>query len=133
MDFVKHASSLKPAAFFSSMLKENIFPDLFTYTTLIDGLCKEGNISRARSLLRQILQDGMLPDVAAYTALISGLFREGELDEGKYLLDKMLEQGLVPNIATIDSLIRGFCRKGFCKKDGMLEMCHLLDKMLVKR
>lgn len=113
---------------FERMSMNKISPNVFTYTIMINILCKEGKFLKATDLFEKKI----FPDIAAYSALIDGLGKNGQLDKALHLLDRMLGQGLIPNIAIYDSLIRSFCREGFCCSRKISGVCHILDKMLVK-
>lgn len=47
--------------------------DLFTYSILLDYLCKNRHLDEAMSLLKDIEGSNMEPDVQIYNILIDGL------------------------------------------------------------
>ena len=47
-------------------------PDGFTFTALIDGLCKQGRPETANGILGLMIKKGISPDEVTWTALIDG-------------------------------------------------------------
>ncbi|GLJ09661.1 hypothetical protein SUGI_0113630 [Cryptomeria japonica] len=78
------------------MATGNLKPDEVTYNTVIDGLCKAGDLSRAQSLLNRML------DAVTYNCLIDAHCKVGEMD--KYFLN-MKVAGIAPNVVTYNILI----------------------------
>ena len=84
-------------------------PDIITYNTILDAICKEGHINRASKLLQQMIDDGISPDVITYNSIINGLCKEKRVREAAQLLDKMPELGCKPDIFSYSTLIKGCC------------------------
>ena len=58
----------------SNMEKNNIcLPDVFSYTIVVDGLCKDGLDLDALDLFSKMKRRGIVLDVVIYTTLIHGL------------------------------------------------------------
>jgi len=55
--------------FFYEMSNRNIGPDVVTYNTLIDVLCKEGKLDEARKLFDEMSDRNIGPDVVTCNAL----------------------------------------------------------------
>ena len=52
----------------NEMISKNINPDVYTYSILIDTLCKEeGKVKEAKNLLTVMMKEGVKPDVAYNT------------------------------------------------------------------
>lgn len=56
-----------------SMVERGILPDVVTYTTLIAGYCKEGEMEEAMKLYNEMIDKGMVPDPITYLVLSHGL------------------------------------------------------------
>ncbi|XLV03349.1 hypothetical protein S245_017686, partial [Arachis hypogaea] len=56
----------------SDMVLRNITPNVHTYSILIDGLCKEGKIKDAKSVLAVMAKHGVKPNVVTYNSLMDG-------------------------------------------------------------
>ena len=62
------------------MDKRGCKPDVMTYSTIIDSLCKDEMVDDALKLFNEmILHKGILPDVVTYSSLIRGLCNQGRL------------------------------------------------------
>ncbi|CAN1857611.1 Pentatricopeptide repeat-containing protein At3g06920 [Linum perenne] len=55
------------------MQKQGLKPNTITYTTMISGLAKAGNILEAKNLFERFKANGGIPDSASYNAIIEGL------------------------------------------------------------
>lgn len=53
------------------MKSHKVVPDLFTYTTLIEALCKEGKLNVAKSVIPVMLKLGIKLDIVAYNSLLN--------------------------------------------------------------
>ncbi|MCD7449273.1 hypothetical protein HAX54_051013 [Datura stramonium] len=51
------------------------------YNVMINGLCKNGKLDKARALFEKLSFIGLLPDVRTYNSMINGFCLEGLLDE----------------------------------------------------
>ncbi|KAJ4794433.1 Pentatricopeptide repeat-containing protein [Rhynchospora pubera] len=95
-------------------------PDVITYNTVIDGLCKEGAVSKAFCLFGKMHSLGVLPNTVTYTTLIGGICMQGAIKKALELLDCMASKGLEPDIVTYTTLVDGLCKKGLLKNPGKL-------------
>lgn len=57
--------------------------------TVIEGLCKAGQIFPAHDLIRRLERTRLKPGVKAYNALIDGLCKTGRVDDAFHLFSKM--------------------------------------------
>ncbi|KAJ4981340.1 hypothetical protein NE237_032177 [Protea cynaroides] len=101
-------------------------PDGVSFGTLINCLCKEGNLLEAESLLRDMECRGVSPNVQVYNMLVHGYSkrrkdfrsrrigshaeRNGNLEESNDLAIDMKAKGLVLNALTYDTLVKGHCQ-----------------------
>ncbi|KAL3635287.1 hypothetical protein CASFOL_019834 [Castilleja foliolosa] len=98
---------------FDIMSSLNCPPDIVTYNTLINGLCRIGDLNRAHELLRQIRSYcNFSPNVVTYTSLISGYCKSGEMSNVSNLFDEMINCGIKPNLFTYNVIIDGFGKQG---------------------
>eukprot|EP01018_Ginkgo_biloba_P010410 Gb_25100 [translate_table: standard] len=58
---------------------ETCLPDIVTYSTVINGLCKEGRLDEAKRHFVEMLEKCLVPDVIAHNTLIDGFSQQGEL------------------------------------------------------
>ncbi|XP_021771753.1 pentatricopeptide repeat-containing protein At2g17140-like [Chenopodium quinoa] len=109
----------------TEMLRNNITPDVNTYSMLIDMYCKEGKVGEARDIFVHMIERGFVPNIITYSALVDGYCLRGEMDEAEKLMDLMVENGCKPDVVTYSSLINGYCKsKKIDKALGLLQEMH---------
>ncbi|KAK7831019.1 putative pentatricopeptide repeat-containing protein [Quercus suber] len=94
------------------MLSAGMKPDDATYTMVMDGFCKKGDVKMGFKLLKEIQSDGYVPGVVTYNVLMNGLCKLGQMKNANMLLDAMLNLGVVPDDITYNILLEGHCRNG---------------------
>jgi pentatricopeptide repeat protein len=65
------------------MLDKGHNPNIITFTSIIDGLCKEGKLQEALWLLDVMVQIGHQPNEITYNTLINEFCKVGNLGEGQ--------------------------------------------------
>ncbi|CAN0853194.1 Pentatricopeptide repeat-containing protein At5g46100 [Linum grandiflorum] len=113
---------------FLEMPSRGCVPDLYTYGTLINGLCKLGRISEGKDLFQEMEGKGCLPSVVTYTSLIHGLCQSEKVDEAMNLFEKMKSNKVEPNVFTFSCLMDGLCKAGRSR-----QAFELLGLMVGKR
>ncbi|XP_027332677.1 pentatricopeptide repeat-containing protein At5g46100-like [Abrus precatorius] len=63
----------------TSLVKKGICPSVYTYATLVDGLCRR--LKKAQEIFKDLLIKGCSLDVTVYNAMINGLGKQGMIDE----------------------------------------------------
>ncbi|CAM8901649.1 unnamed protein product [Rhodiola kirilowii] len=84
--------------------------NLICYNTLIDGLCKDGLIDKAKELFLEMKKKDVSPDVITYNIVIDGLCRAGKWEEAQAMFHEMLDQGLEPGVVTFTVLINALAK-----------------------
>uniref|UniRef100_A0A9I9EMB0 Pentatricopeptide repeat-containing protein n=1 Tax=Cucumis melo TaxID=3656 RepID=A0A9I9EMB0_CUCME len=111
--FCKNSGTMDKAMhLFRTMSNHGFEPDSYTYGTLINGLCRFGNIVEAKELLQEMETKGCSPSVITYTSIIHGLCQLNNVDEAVRLLEDMKDKNIEPNVFTYSSLMDGFCKAG---------------------
>ena len=108
------------------MGRRGISPNLVTYSSLIDGLCKGGRASSALELLDRMIKEKKLPNMITYSSVIDGLCKEHRLSEAMEVLDRMRLQGRKPDAGLFGKLIVGLCDAG-----RAVEAANYLDEMVL--
>ncbi|KAM1533113.1 hypothetical protein FF1_007016 [Malus domestica] len=72
-------------------------PDVYTFSALIDGLCKRNNVHQAMALLNKMLELKLSPNLVTYNLLIHGQCKAGHFDSAYRLLNLMTHSGLAPD------------------------------------
>ncbi|XP_062163739.1 pentatricopeptide repeat-containing protein At3g22470, mitochondrial-like [Alnus glutinosa] len=108
------------------MTSKGIQPDVFTYNSLIQGLCNFGRWKEAIKLWKEMVKRKIMPDVRTFNIVTDTLGKEWRFEEAKEVYDVMIQRGIYreifPDVVTYNSLIGGFCRVG--KLKNALELLH---------
>ncbi|MCI48289.1 pentatricopeptide repeat-containing protein, partial [Trifolium medium] len=75
------------------MESQRISPDVFTYSALINGLCKESRLDEANGLFDEMCGIGLVPNGVTFTTLIDGQCKDGKLDLALRNFQMMKDQG----------------------------------------
>ncbi|KAF8102602.1 hypothetical protein N665_0198s0298 [Sinapis alba] len=118
-----NASSLVVNAGESTLLSM----DVVDYTIIVDGLCKEGFLTKALDLCTFAKQRGIILNIITYNSLINGLCQQGCLVEALRLFDSLEKIGLVPSHVSYGILIDSLCKEGL-----FLDAEKFLDTMVYK-
>ncbi|KAJ1700046.1 hypothetical protein LUZ63_008558 [Rhynchospora breviuscula] len=102
------------AQLLAKMPRMGCTPDLISYNTLIDGMCRTGNTRVGLDLCRRMATQGSCcePDVVTYTTLIRGFCQEGDIGMAVKTFEEMVAGGLKPTVITCSILIDGLCKNG---------------------
>uniref|UniRef100_A0A0E0EZG4 NADPH-protochlorophyllide oxidoreductase n=1 Tax=Oryza meridionalis TaxID=40149 RepID=A0A0E0EZG4_9ORYZ len=95
-------------------------PDVVSYTTVINGFFKEGDLDKAYGTYHEMLDRGILPNVVTYSSIIAALCKAQAMDkamepkEAIGFLKKMHSDGVEPDVVTYNSLMDYLCKNGRC-------------------
>ena len=92
------------------MLNQGLTPDIVTYNTLINGLCKMGWTHAALNLLEKLPNENVHPDIITYNILISWHCKVRLIDDASMLLNKAVSGGIVPNERTWGMMVQNLVR-----------------------
>ncbi|KAJ1443683.1 Tetratricopeptide-like helical domain superfamily [Sesbania bispinosa] len=105
---------MKESEMFSEeAVKLGLIPTNKTYTSMICGYCREGNLTLALKFFHRMSDHGCAPYSITYGALISGLCKQSKLDEARQLYDSMIEKGLTPCEVTRVTLAYEYCKADY--------------------
>ncbi|XP_020890693.1 pentatricopeptide repeat-containing protein At1g63130, mitochondrial-like [Arabidopsis lyrata subsp. lyrata] len=86
--------------------------DMYTYSIMIEGMCKAGKVEDGWDLFCSLSLKGVKPNIVTYTTMISGFCSKNLLQEADALFMKMKEDGPLPDDRTYNTLIRAHLRDG---------------------
>lgn len=112
-------------SFYDEMIQLGCRPDIVTYNTLLDALCKGMDMREAFKIVDEMRENECYPDVKTYTVLIGGLGLIGQHDRACKLLKEMTEYGCYPDAAVYNAII-----KNFCMARKLSEGYRFLDEMV---
>ncbi|WOH06499.1 hypothetical protein DCAR_0625927 [Daucus carota subsp. sativus] len=101
--------------------------DVVDYTILVDGLCKEGYISKALDICSFVRKKGIMLNIITYNSVINGLCRQGSLVQAFRLFDSLENINMVPSLITYSTLISALSKEG-C----LLDARKLFERMVIK-
>ncbi|XP_078440640.1 pentatricopeptide repeat (PPR) superfamily protein [Wolffia australiana] len=109
---------------FLEMKRRGYRPNAVSYTTLIDGFARAGDLEAARRLYDEMRERGVAPNSLTYSSLLKGVLRRRMVEEGRKMMellwvkmesankDEEEEDGSVKN-AAFANLVDALCREGF--------------------
>ncbi|KAK7280620.1 hypothetical protein RJT34_25685 [Clitoria ternatea] len=105
-------------------VKRLVFPNATSFSIVIDGLLKNGQLDLALSLFNDMKRFVGKSDVLIYNNLIHGLCNYNRLEESRELLREMKESGIEPTHFTYNSIYG--C---MCKTKDVLGAINMLKEM----
>jgi pentatricopeptide repeat protein len=113
------------------VIKTGWTPNVISYNTLLNGLCKQKRSQEALDLLHRMAGDGgngkCPPDVVSYNTIIDGFLKVGEVGKAYSVFREMLGHGIPPNVVTYTSVIDGLCKvQEMHKAEEVFQ--HMFDK-----
>ncbi|KAF3448763.1 hypothetical protein FNV43_RR09476 [Rhamnella rubrinervis] len=107
-DYCSEATSL-----LFKMTQFGISPDSVLLSSIIDGLCKVGEIEKAINILKFF----NLPlNIFVYNSFISKSCTDGNMVKASRLFHEMSELGMLPDCFSYTTIIGGYCKMGDMKK-----------------
>ncbi|KAD6794893.1 hypothetical protein E3N88_05789 [Mikania micrantha] len=112
---------------FDSMKNSGVFPDSYTFNTLI-SCCKRGSLhEEAYRIFEEMKLAGCMPDYVTFNTLLDVYAKSRKPNEAMNVLREMESKGFSPSVVTYNSLISCYA------KDGLFdEAMELKGKMLEK-
>ncbi|KAI8970045.1 hypothetical protein BDF20DRAFT_889022 [Mycotypha africana] len=103
----------KAIKLFREMQQRHLYPDVQTYTIIINGFARQADMTRAYKWYQKLLNNyrthhyapTLKPNVYVYTTLIDGYMRESNVDQAEAMFRVMLQKGISPNITTYNVLM----------------------------
>ncbi|KAK8935602.1 hypothetical protein KSP39_PZI013848 [Platanthera zijinensis] len=120
------AKANKPAdacKLFDKMSK-HLSPNVYSYTPLINALCKGNKLDMALEMFSEMESRGISPNCVTYNVLIDGLCKNGRLNDAFELKEKMVRSSLRPTVFTYSVIINGLI-----KLDRFLNAGQVLREM----
>ncbi|KAG5598736.1 hypothetical protein H5410_030106 [Solanum commersonii] len=97
----------------NEMKQRRIHPNIVTYNSLIDGMCKLGQWEKVRNFVSEMAVNlNICPDVCTFNIMIDGLCKEGKVADAEELMKHMVRKGVEPDIITYNTIMDGYCLCG---------------------
>jgi pentatricopeptide repeat protein len=65
---------------FDTLLHRRLKPDVVTYTSLIDGMCRRGDLSKPNELWDDMHAREIFPNHVTYSTLIDSHYEKGQVE-----------------------------------------------------
>lgn len=109
---------------FHKMDRFGVAKDTKAMNVLLDTLCKERSVKRARGAF-QALKGTIPPDESSFNTLVHGWCKARMLKEARETMKEMERHGFSPSVTTYTCLIEAYCmEKDFQTVDGILDEMH---------
>ncbi|THG15333.1 hypothetical protein TEA_005310 [Camellia sinensis var. sinensis] len=112
-------------------------PSIVTFSTVINTMCKEGNVVEARKLFDGIQEIGVFPNTIMYNTLIDGYVKARDIGQANMLYEEMRNKGVAADVVTFNILVAGHYKYGReedvdrlirdLSMSGLLPDCSLSD------
>ncbi|PFH51307.1 hypothetical protein AMATHDRAFT_142806 [Amanita thiersii Skay4041] len=86
-------------------------PDLFTFTTLIHGLAKDGDLERINVWLEAMAKAGYRPDIYVFGSILQSFALRDDLKSAAAVLTQMRTHGVKPNAVIYTIIITLLARR----------------------
>ncbi|KAL6522488.1 hypothetical protein OROMI_031446 [Orobanche minor] len=104
--------------------RKRCFPDLITYSTVINGLCRDGRLEEAKKKFIEMLGRNLYPDSTIYDIFLYNLCKRGKISSAFQVLKDMEKKGCNKTLQTYNNLIYGLG-----STNQIFEMIGLMDEM----
>lgn len=94
------------------VLEKGISHDSVSYTILIDGFSKLGDVDKSFTFLAKMIKEGHRPNKVTYTAIMSAYCKKGKVEEAFGVFERMKDLGIELDEFVFVVLIDGFGRIG---------------------
>ncbi|GJT69060.1 pentatricopeptide repeat-containing protein [Tanacetum coccineum] len=118
---VKEDIDIARAFYRRRMMECGVEGDMYTYGTLMKGLCLTNRVSDGFKLLQVMKNKGVIPNVVVCNTLIHALCKNGKFGIGR--ARSLISEMFVPNDVTFNILITAYC-----KQDNIVQALVMLEK-----
>ncbi|XWS11821.1 hypothetical protein CRYUN_Cryun37aG0033800 [Craigia yunnanensis] len=110
---------------FDEMVQRGCSIDVLAYNSLLEALCKGGNVEEAYKMFTEMGLSGIEPDACSYTVFIRAYCEANNIHAAFRVLGRMRRYNLMPNLFTYNCII-----KKLCKNNKVDESYKLLTEMI---
>ncbi|XP_071702441.1 uncharacterized protein [Rutidosis leptorrhynchoides] len=126
LDNLGRVKLAKEAQILFEKLKGRFTPNIETYTVLLNGWCKVGNLLEAGKVWNEMIDSGLSPDIVAHNTMLEGLLKVHKRSDAVKLFEVMKSKGPLPNERSYTIMIRDLC-----KQNRMKEAVEYYDNMVM--
>ncbi|KFK27279.1 hypothetical protein AALP_AA8G361400 [Arabis alpina] len=111
---------------YRAMPEMDLTPDTVTYSTMIEGCCKTGQIEQALEMFND-LRKSSISSVVCYNRIIDALCKKGMLETATEVLIELCEKGLYLDIHISRTLLHSIHGKG--GDVGIVDLVYKLEQL----
>nr|XP_027192515.1 pentatricopeptide repeat-containing protein At4g11690-like [Cicer arietinum] len=127
--FIRTCAFDEARCILQALLENDYAPTCKQFITLVNGMCRIGNIKGAMKLQDEMKTLGVSSESVAMSAIIRGLARSWKTDNAIRILDIVLEMQIIPTVATFTALMHTYCKEANVAKAlelrSLMEQCHV--------
>uniref|UniRef100_A0A7S3Y5F3 Pentacotripeptide-repeat region of PRORP domain-containing protein n=1 Tax=Heterosigma akashiwo TaxID=2829 RepID=A0A7S3Y5F3_HETAK len=98
---------------FGTMQAAGVRPDVVTYSTLLKGYAREGNMAKCQYFYDQMVANRVKPNVQTFSTLMDACANgDGDMAMMEQWFGRMQAAGVKPNVVTYNTLLKGYAREG---------------------
>ncbi|KAF7828806.1 pentatricopeptide repeat-containing protein [Senna tora] len=113
------------------MILNGIFPDIQTFSGLMQHFAHLGDIKRVQKLFVMVRQSGLEPDAYLFKVLIQGYCKSGRAALAWRIFEDMKNSGLIPDSATKELLVKSLWKEGRRREAAAVEeSCEEINEVL---
>jgi len=98
--------------YFDTMVAQGVLPTDITFSTLIDAIGKDGDLSPLPEIPSMMRAYVVHPNIFIYTAVMSIYSRAGDTRNVRHWFNSMSEFGIKPNVVAYGILLDCLCKSG---------------------
>ncbi|MBA0669038.1 hypothetical protein Goklo_001892, partial [Gossypium klotzschianum] len=85
---------------FKILEEKGLDPNVITYSTLIDSLCKKRLLKKGLTVFSQMLEKGIKPNVYTYNILLDAFYKRGMICRVEVVIAMMKKERVKFNVVT---------------------------------
>ncbi|KAL2544719.1 Pentatricopeptide repeat-containing protein [Forsythia ovata] len=93
------------------MIKDGLTPNEVTYSVILEGCCRSGNMEKVKEIYMDMKQAGIQTTVRVVNSLTKGFLEARLMEDATKWFDAAVEAGIA-NIYTYNNFITWFCKEG---------------------
>ncbi|XWS17491.1 hypothetical protein CRYUN_Cryun33cG0072300 [Craigia yunnanensis] len=115
---------------YEKMVSFGCVADVVTFTSLIDGYCRIGDVNQSLQLSNAMKVRNISPNVYTFAITINVLCKENRLHEAREFLRELQCRNIVPKPFIFNPVIDGFCKAGNLNEANLIvvemeeKKCH---------
>lgn len=112
---------------YRAMPEMDLTPDAVTYSTMIEGCCKTGEIEEALEVFDELRRSSVSSSAVCYNRIVGALCKKGMFETATEVLTEMCDKGLCLDVHTSRTLLHSIHASG--GENGILGLVSRLEQL----